>query len=264
MHPHRRSDLLAVWRKVDCKDGTSVSARCFRGQLYDSVTCLSVINKHLAVRTDRNEVFTIGCVSDVLNEASVGVDGLVVFVGCSVVEDEVVVVTCSNSTERSVFANSHGIDLSTVTRHLTYTRTCVERECVTKSLPSITYSNDTLRLAIPSKIVDSTSNDLDFALDDLLISYKIPYSNISGCIGRSAVVSGRRDACYGGRLSVLRVSQRWLGRVGDGTNKDGSVLTVNDLFARGIRRDLCGLRTSGGRIAWKQVESVADILLSDG
>jgi hypothetical protein len=163
----------------------------------------------------------------------------------TVIEDEILVVTCSGSTEGSLLADAYGIDLSRMAANLTDGIAGVGSNAVTISLFAITNSNDSLTVSVPCYVADSAWNNGIFALGGAwAIRGAIPDSNYAWSITRGTVKAGGGEAGDSSIGVVLCVLCRD-GRIVYRPQEDWLVRGIRYPFTFRVRREWGGLASGG-------------------
>ena len=104
----------------------------------------------------------------------------------TMVEDEARVVSGCSRSQRALLSNGNGIDGPCMTVYFTNSISTIPGEEMTVSLSSISYGDDSLRVAVPCNVIDSTVDNLvatlckavPYAVPDLDGTCNISTSNI--------------------------------------------------------------------------------------
>lgn len=78
------------------------------------------------------------------------------------VEDQARIVRSGSCAKRALLPDCDAVDLRAVTRDLTNTVTAVCSDTMSETFFAITNSNYALRVAVPSNVIDTASNDVVF------------------------------------------------------------------------------------------------------
>jgi hypothetical protein len=173
--------------------------------LLDRLASLAIIQPYLSITPNCNQVIAIGTELSAVNELVVLSAGTgVELEGRTMEKAQVCVITTSGSSYRPLLANAHANDLLVVSADLAHRVSRVGCDAVTKPLPAIADGDDPLAIAIPSNVVDATSNDRVFPFR-LLCSCCVPNANRARDISRGDVKAGWRKTRNCGCSCVLSV-----------------------------------------------------------
>ena len=136
----------------------------------------------------------------------------VIFEGRAVQEDEGCVVGSGGGAERALLPDGHAVDLGGMPGDLADGISAVRGDAVTETLLTVSYRNDTLRVAVPGDVVDAACNDVVFALCRAF-AFTVPDSDGARDIAASDVESRGGETRYGSLCGMLRVLRAVFGVV---------------------------------------------------
>ncbi|KAL1962216.1 hypothetical protein VTN77DRAFT_9937 [Rasamsonia byssochlamydoides] len=154
---------------------------------------LAIIQPDSSISAYADQMRAIGAEGDAIDVINMFLTNpRVEFERSTMVEHERFVVSSGSSSQRPLLSDRHGIDGLSMSIDFTNTVSAVCGEAVSISLFAITNGNDTLRITIPRKVIDATTDNGVLALGNPF-SNAVPDSHGTCRIAASDVKSGWRE-----------------------------------------------------------------------
>lgn len=220
----RCREFLRIARPRDTKDASLMLSL---PNLALDLTSLAVVKPDPSVRADTDQSRAIRTKGISVNVVGMLLaDRIVELERRSMVEDNPHVVTASGCSQGSLLSNRNGVDLLCVSHNLTNGVSAVPGNAVSVALLSIADGNNTLGIAVPGQIIDSTIDNAIVALCDS-VTNTVPDSDYTAGITTSDVEARggeTGDRCVGIVFGVLSCDRGVIDR----PDEDGFVRLDNE------------------------------------
>lgn len=199
-----------------------------------NLTSLAIIEPDPSVRADTDQSRAIRTKGISINIVGMSLaDRIVELERCPVVEDNSHVVAASGCSQGSLLSNRNRVDLLRVSHNLTDGVSTVPSNAVSVALLSITNGNDTLGIAVPGQVINSTIDNAVVALCDS-VTNTVPDSDYTTSITTGDVETGGRETSDRRVSLVLGILSRDRGVI-DRPDENGFVRLENETLQSAYR-----------------------------